>query len=63
MKLAPHTSVRKGKRVIIILDNKKKIIDKFVEKKSSYIVTEEYGKIARKDIKSMSIYKQGDKNV
>ncbi len=53
-----HTSTKKGKRILIILKNGDKIIGKFKDKKSGYIITEEHGKIATSIVKSMTICKQ-----
>ncbi len=53
-----HTSTYKGKRILIILKDGKKIVDKFKDKKSGWIITEEYGKISTSLVKSMTIYKQ-----
>lgn len=54
-----HTSTYKGKRILIILKDGQKIVDKFKDKKSGWIITEEYGKISTKLVKSMTIYKAG----
>lgn len=54
-----HTSTNKGKRILIILKDGRKIIDKFKDKKSGYVITEEYGKIPTNQIKAMTICKQG----
>jgi len=52
-----HTSTKKGKRILIILKNGDKIIGKFKDKKSGYIITEEHGKISTSIIKAMTICK------
>ncbi len=54
-----HTSTNKGKRILIILKDGRKIVDKFKDKKSGYIITEEHGKISTSLVKSMTIYKAG----
>lgn len=52
-----HTSTYKGKRILIILKDGTKIIDKFKDKKSGYVYTENNGKISTKIMKAMTIYK------
>ena len=53
-----HSSTYKGKRVYIVLKNGEKFVDKFVDKKSGYVFTEQKGKIRKADIKTMTIYRQ-----
>lgn len=53
----PHTSCKKGKRVIVTLKDGTRILDKFVEKKSKGIVLEEAGFINGQDIRAFSIYR------
>lgn len=53
-----HTSTQKGKRVLIILKNGDKIIGKFKDKKSGYVILEEHGKIKTSDMKAMTICKK-----
>ena len=53
-----HTSTNKGKRILIILKNGDKLIGKFKDKKSGFIITEEHGKISTSIIKAMTICKQ-----
>ena len=52
-----HTSTYKGKRILIILKDGTKIVDKFKDKKSGYVYTENHGKIATKHMKAMTICK------
>ena len=52
-----HTSTYKGKRILIILKDGTKIVDKFKDKKTHFIVTEENGKIPIKKVKAMTICK------
>lgn len=52
-----HTSTQKGKRVLIILKNGDKLIGKFKDKKSGFVITEEHGKIRTSDMKAMTICK------
>ncbi len=54
-----HTSTYKGKRILIILKDGTKIIDKFKDKKSGFVIVEEYGKISTSLIKAMTICKPG----
>ena len=52
-----HTSTYKGKRILIILKDGTKIVDKFKDKKAHYIITEVTGKIPIKQVKAMTICK------
>lgn len=54
-----HTSTYKGKRILIILKNGDKLIGKFKDKKSGFIITEEHGKISTSLVKAMTLYKPG----
>lgn len=54
-----HTSTYKGKRILIILKDGTKIVDKFKDKKSGMIITENHGKIRTNTVKAMTIYKLG----
>ena len=54
-----HTSTYKGKRILIILKDGTKIVDKFKDKKSGMIITEKHGKIRTDTVKAMTIYKGG----
>ncbi len=56
-----HTSTYKGKRILIILKDGTKLIGKFKDKKSGYVITEEHGKISTSTIKAMTICKQAIK--
>lgn len=53
-----HTSTYKGKRILIILKDGTKIVDKFKDKKSGWIITENHGKFSTNQVKAMTIYKQ-----
>ena len=53
----PHTSYRKGQKIIIFLNNGNKITDKYIEKKSGVVVTKKNGRIQTKDIRSISIFR------
>lgn len=52
-----HSSTYKGKRILIILKDGRKIIDKFKDKKSGKIITEEHGAIPTSLVKAMTICK------
>lgn len=52
-----HTSTFKGKRILIVMKDGSKIVDKFKDKKTHYILTECHGKIPIKLIKAMTICK------
>lgn len=51
-----HHGSKKGKRVLLILESGEKIIDKFVDSNSNYIVLEN-GKYNWKDIRATTINK------
>ena len=51
-----HHGFKKGKRVLLILKSGEKIIDKFVDSNSNYIVLEK-GKYNWKDIRATTINK------
>jgi len=53
----PHTSYRKGQKIIIFLNNGEQITDKYIEKKSGVVVTKNNGRIYVKDIRSISIFR------
>ena len=50
----PHTATHRGKQVKILLRNGEILIDKFVERKSTFIYLEKYGCIRRCDIRSLA---------
>jgi len=52
----PHTSCSKGKRVRLVLRDGTEIKDKFIERTDKYVFLE-YGKYAKRSIKSFSILK------
>lgn len=51
-----HHGFKKGKRILLILKSGEKIIDKFVDSNSNYIVLEN-GKYNWKDIRATTINK------
>lgn len=55
----PHTAVKKGKRVKVVLKNGEEFVDKFIDRKSRY-VTFETRRVLKGDIKSFAIFKGGD---
>jgi len=52
----PHTAVKKGKRVKVVLKSGEEFVDKFIDRKSRY-VTFETRKVLKGDIKSFGIFK------
>lgn len=57
----PHTAVRTGKRVLVILRDGAKIIDRFVETSKQGVHLKERGIINLRDVKSMSIWRNNEK--
>lgn len=53
-----HTSVHKGKRVLIHYKDGRIEVDRFLEKRSTFIVCERLGNIPIEDIRRISIYKE-----
>jgi hypothetical protein len=53
---ATHGTFCRGKRVLLRMRDGTKIVDKFVEARSQYLVFEETGKILGADIASATIY-------
>ena len=52
-----HSSTYKGKRVYIALKDGTKFVDKFIDKKSGYVITQDHGKIKKSTIKTMTIFR------
>lgn len=52
-KRAVHSSVRKGKRVVVLLRDGTRILDRFVERTDRWIVLEKHGRIAKEDLRSL----------
>lgn len=52
-----HTSVSRGKRVIVKLWKGEVFEDRFIEGKPSYIEFEKSGRVPRGKIKNLTIYK------
>ncbi len=61
MTRTPHTTFRRGKRVIVKLRNGDYIIDKFVERTGKFIILENH-MLKPIDILSMGIYKKSEIN-
>jgi hypothetical protein len=59
----PHTSVKKGKRVFIILRDGTKLVDKFLDHKSGHVILEKHGRIAIDQIRALSINKLKDEQL
>jgi hypothetical protein len=62
---APHTRVHKGKKVLVLLRDGTRLVDKFQAYTSTTIVLYEHGAVAKVDLRSMSIVRgpQEDRNV
>jgi hypothetical protein len=62
---APHTRVHKGKKVLVLLRDGTRLVDKFQTYTSTTIVLYEHGAVAKADLRSMSIVRgpQEDRNV
>lgn len=50
----PHTSTYKGKTVHIILRDGTTLVDKFLDKKSGFVILEKFGKLPIPQIRSFS---------
>lgn len=55
--MTTHTSARRGKRVIVTLNDGTRFIDKFVERVGKGIVLEQHGLIFGRDLRAMTIYR------
>ncbi len=55
MASCPHTSFRKGKRLLIIFKDGTKEVDKFVGNKSGYLLMERLGRVKLSKVRSTSI--------
>jgi len=53
-----HTAVHKGRRVLVVLRSGELFIDRFIERTGRDIRLEGRGKVAKKDLRVMSLYKQ-----
>ena len=52
---APHTRVHKGKKVLVVLRDGTRLVDRFHAYTSTTIVLYEHGAVAKADLRSMSI--------
>jgi hypothetical protein len=52
-----HSGVYRGKRVLVTLRSGEKIVDKFLDQGSSHIELFEYGRISKREIVNLTIYK------
>jgi hypothetical protein len=52
---APHTRVHKGKKVLVLLRDGTRLVDRFHAYISTTIVLYEHGAVAKADLRSMSI--------
>ena len=52
-----HTSFRRGTHVFVMLHDGETFDDHYVEKKSTWVVLRERGRVMTKDIRSMSFFK------
>ncbi len=55
MKHCPHSEFRKGTKVLVMFTNGKKLIDKYVEKKSGCVFLERRGKVLLSDVRQICI--------
>ena len=62
---APHTRVPKGKKVLVLLRDGTRLVDRFHAYTSTTIVLYEHGAVAKADLRSMSIVRspQEDRDV
>lgn len=58
--MSAHTSVKKGKRVMVMLKDGTHIVDRFEERTSKGIILVRNGLIPKKRLRAMSIYREGD---
>ena len=52
---APHTRVHKGKKVLVVLRDGTRLVDKFHAYTSTTIILDEHGAVAKAALRSMSI--------
>jgi len=52
---APHTRVHKGKKVLVVLRDGTRLVDRFQASTSTTIVLDEHGAVAKAALRSMSI--------
>ena len=52
-----HSAVSRGKRVLIVLHDGTRIVDKFLDKGNGWILLTEHGKIKLEDVRCMTIWR------
>ena len=62
---APHTRVHKGKKVLVLLRDGTRLVDRFHAYTSTTIVLSAHGAVAKADLRSMSLVRgpQADRDV
>lgn len=59
--LIGHTSVHKNKKVMVRFRDGRKVLDRFLDKKSGFIFFKKLGKVRVNEIRTLSFYKgKGD---
>jgi hypothetical protein len=56
--MSAHTSTFKGKRVLVKLKDRTKIVDKFIDSTSRYIILDKAGRVEKETVKAMTIYRE-----
>lgn len=61
--MAPHTTFRKGKRVLVILHNGERYVDRYDGKSQDNrsVRLKEHGEVRIKHIRAISVYKPVDR--
>ena len=54
--MTPHTSCKRGKRVLVIIKDGRRIIKKFIERTGNYVLLEDE-KLWAGDIRAFAIYR------
>lgn len=57
-----HTWFRKGQKILVKLNSGEQFVDKFVERVSGAIVTEQRGRTSTRDISMTTIYRSKRNN-
>lgn len=60
MARTPHTSTRKGKRVLVLLRDGQRIDDIFEDAKGRFVILRQYGKLSKDQIRAFIIKKAPD---
>ena len=53
----PHTEFRKGQRVIVIFKDGRKLVDKYLQKRSGFVVLKESGSVKLSEVRQISIFR------